>query len=190
MIKKFVSNALLSMVMDKNAREKLAARNAAPKSAPKSAPKPARAPASASRKPAADSAAKPDRPLDTAAGAVEDLAQTIEMALADARREAVDGKKTRRPAASKTSVASKPEPKREMTPERQRLIEDAISIHQQKTRMLDDLDPEMREKLTVMALMALDPDSLPDGGKTDAGSKKTGVVDDIGGARRTPKKRR
>lgn len=167
MIKKFVSNALLSMVMDKSAREKLAKR---------------REPDA----PAAPAAAKAG-PVDQASDAAEELARTIEMALADARAESgAQPRQASRPAPQ----PARAEPAKPMTPEREKLIRDAIMIHRQKTQMLDQLDPEMREKLTVMAMMALDPGSLPGGGKPGKSGAGGGPVDEIGGARKLPKKRR
>ena len=46
--------------------------------------------------------------------------------------------------------------KQPMTAGRRALIEQAIAIHQEKSHILDDLDQETREKLTFMAMKALD----------------------------------
>jgi len=171
-IKKFVSDALLSIVMDKSAREKLAKQRGQEAPATPAGPNPLE-----------------QSPLDRASDAAEDLAMTIEMALADARAESgANPKPMNRPRAKAPQPA---EPAKPMTPEREQLIRDAISIHRQKTRMLDELDPQMREKLTVMAMMALDPGSLPGGGKkTGESGAGGGPVDEIGSARKLPKKRR
>lgn len=171
MIKKFVSNALLSVVMDKSARAKLKGMHGDTPSARSPAPKTAEL-------------------GHDAAAAAEDLAQTIEMALADARVEAAGkperiaggGNAPARPAARK-------QPAKPMTPDREQLIRNAISIHREKAKILDDLEPEAREKLTVMALMALDPDSLPGGKSEKSGSSGAGPVDEISGARNRPKNR-
>jgi hypothetical protein len=59
------------------------------------------------------------------------------------------------------------ERKKNLPPERRALIEQALSIHDQKSALLDDLPKEQREKLVLMAMHAFG-DAL-DSGK----SKKT-----------------
>lgn len=44
--------------------------------------------------------------------------------------------------------------KKRLPPNRQALIEQALSIHDQQSKILDELPPEQREKLMVMALHA------------------------------------
>lgn len=180
-IKKLLSNALLFVVMDKSAREKLAKdRDGQETSSKQEHPK---------KKPKRQAAAAPT--MDAAAQA-EELARTIELALDDARREAAEPpRKKPSPAAATPTTKAKPAQKkpaaRPMTPEREKLIQDAVRIHREKVKVLDELDPEAREKLAVMAMMVLDPDSLPGSGDGKAGS---GPVDDIGSGRRPPKRRR
>ena len=60
-----------------------------------------------------------------------------------------------------------------MTEQRARLIEEALAVQRSKSHVFDNLSPEAREKLTVMALKALAPDVLermrePGGGKRQA----------------------
>ncbi|MEQ8664706.1 MAG: hypothetical protein RIC16_03195 [Rhodospirillales bacterium] len=184
MIKKFVSNALLSMVMDKSARKKLATMRGEDEPPAKTARK--------KKKPELKNPARQDsrepNPIEDAAAAAENLAQTIELALADARVEAMQPKTSNPTPKKKPSPFD--QPAKPMTPDREQLIRDAINIHQQKSKVLDNLDPAVREKLTVMAMMALDPDSLPGGGKPTGGREPGGPVDDIGGGRKKPLKRR
>lgn len=199
MLKKFVSNALLSVVMDKDARRKLKDRRGdAPagdggdKAYQQGKPK-GNVPRKAAR-------------ADTSG---EDVVDTIAEALAEARAE-VSGKKHKaeRPAAG--SLASKRAPaverpptpsapprpktapagKRETTPERERLIQEAMTIHREKSHILDDLAPETREKLMVMAMYAMDPDSLPPAARAQAkaDAEAEGLVDEIGGARQKKKR--
>lgn len=127
MIKKLVSRALLSMVIDKKARETLEKRRTA-KAGPATADADgeAKAPASATG-PAGD-------PLD-------DLPETlIRQAIDEASRE-VD----RRATAARGGPGS----------DRARLIQDAIDIQKRQSRLLDELPQAQREKLVVMAHQAL-----------------------------------
>jgi len=187
-IKKLLSNALLSVVMDKSAREKLAGRKG--DSGKEADKKPTKAPKQADTTKNQRAAPRMD-----AAAQAEELARTIELALEDARQEAANPVRRKRPA--QTDVPAQPakaapkqtaKPKaRPMTPEREKLIQDAVRIHREKVKVLDELDPEAREKLAVMAMMMLDPDSLPGAG---GGKASGGPVDDIGGARKPIKRRR
>ncbi len=52
------------------------------------------------------------------------------------------------------SASAELERKKNLPPGRQALIEQALSIHDQKTKLLDDLPEEQREKLVVMAMHA------------------------------------
>jgi len=45
------------------------------------------------------------------------------------------------------NVASKP-----VSPEREKLIENALAVHREKSKMLDSLPPSVRTKLTAMAM--------------------------------------
>lgn len=156
MIKKLVSNALLSMVMDKKAREKFNAAQEAkarakaeadPKPAPPTATKaPIPSAATEPRAKAAAPAGKAPRPSVAAArtrppaGEDEDAAELIRQALEEAELELINKRK-----------------RKAMTPQRQALIEQAMAIHRSKSHVLDELDPEQRDKLTFMAMKALDP---------------------------------
>lgn len=197
MLKKLVSNALLSVVMDKDARQKLKDRRT-DDSAPNKPSQPGKS-------------SKPSRKTPDRVTSGEDVVDTIAEALAEARAE-VSGKKkpsaerpaegslqekrSRPPAPSATtSPPRRPADKRPSTPERERLIQEAMAIHRQKSHVLDDLDPEAREKLMVMAMYAMDPDSLPPEARAQAKADAEadglvdGRVDEIGGNARTKKKR-
>jgi len=52
------------------------------------------------------------------------------------------------------SASAELERKKNLPPGRQALIEQALSIHDQKTKLLEDLPEEQREKLVVMAMHA------------------------------------
>jgi hypothetical protein len=128
MIKKLFSRALLSMVIDKKARETLEKRRSAkPGPADPDAGGKVKAPAPAAPGPTGD-------PLD-------DLPETlIRQAIDEASRE-VD----RRTTAARGGPGS----------DRARLIQDAIDIQKRQSRLLDELPREQREKLVVMAHQAL-----------------------------------
>lgn len=153
MIKKFVSNALLSMVMDKNAREKLERRRQGSAGTGKGSGK------------AAPEAEQPARQAESVAAPADDddVVETIAAALAEARSTLENG------AAASGSTGRRrtgggPLRDREGKPptsEREALIRQALEIQSSKAQMLDNLDRESREKLEFMARYALDPDSLP-----------------------------
>ena len=120
MIKKLVSKVLLSVVMDKNARDRLETRKDR---------KPARkAPPPAS--PKAPSVAPPQ------AAETEETHQLIMDVLRAAEQELTE--------------------KRDMTPDRQALIRQALDLQRSKAHVLDDLSREEREKLYVVALKSLE----------------------------------
>jgi len=50
-----------------------------------------------------------------------------------------------------------------MTKGRRALIAEAMAIHRSKSHIIDELDPEQREKLKVLAMHALDPDGKKGG---------------------------
>jgi len=150
MIKKLVSNALLSMVMDKKAREKLNAVQEQKRRQQGGAPadenaRPSRpaAKSDAAKKSARAAKAEPSapRPARSAPPLIDedDPEALIREALEEAELELIQ-KRNRKP----------------MTSERQALIDQAMAIHKSKSQMLDELDAEHREKLTFMALKALD----------------------------------
>ncbi|WNJ99048.1 hypothetical protein L2D14_14380 [Thalassospiraceae bacterium LMO-JJ14] len=113
---KFLKRALLSIFIDKNARDKLDAIEAVKRGEPAPAPKPA--------KKAVDDVDDDDILPETL------VRQAIESASAELER------------------------KKNLPPGRQALIEQALSIHDQQSKMLDDLPDEQREKMIVMAMHA------------------------------------
>lgn len=149
MIKKLVSNALLSMVMDKKAREKFTAaqdekRRARDGDAPKAPAQDDKAQPSRAPSPTMSNAAAPAKtvaPRPPSAGEEDDAEALIREALESAELELINKRK-----------------RKSMTPERQALIEQAMAIQRSKSHVLDELDPNDRDKLTFMAMKALDPD--------------------------------
>ena len=124
MIKKLVSEALLSILMDKNARKTLEARKTI-KNAVKDI----------------EAATAPADAKDDGSGLAGDSAETRKL-IADSVA-----------AAEREFVAT---PK--LTPDRQALIAQALNVQRAKAHVFDDLTPEQREKLYVVALKSLNPD--------------------------------
>lgn len=129
MIKKFVSNALLSVFMDKQARDKLQARNSA---------KPQ---LQAHQRPSSDIENLEDEmvggdPLENMSK--DDVTALIRESLDEAERE-IDNRKAKHTA----------------NPGRQALIDEAMSIQRSKRHIVEELPPEQREKLMFMALKTL-----------------------------------
>lgn len=190
MLKKFVSNALLSVVMDKSARKKLADRKAAASPASPDEPK-----KSKKTKKTKEPATPPSGESD------EQVLSTITDALAEARAEATGkapgsaGKKTEQrfePAAN-----ARTKDKGKASPEREALLKQAMSVHRQKQQVLNDLPAEARDKLMYMAMYAMDPTSLPPEGRKivaeelAAEKKAAGApVDDLGSAAKTKRRKR
>ena len=138
MIKKFVSKALLSVVMDKNARDRLETqkeRKPARKAPPPAPPK-------------APSVAPPQ------AAETEETRQLIMDSLRAAEQELTE--------------------KRDLTPDRQALIQQALDLQRTKAHVLDDLSQEDREKLYVVALKSLEaePETWPSTKKARAKKAK------------------
>ena len=133
------SRALLSIFIDKSARQKLDALNEAKAGKTKKGDKKA----ASSNKEAAELAddVLPDTLIQQAIGQAE---------------EELDRKKR-------------------LPPDRQALIEQALSIHDQQSKILDELPKEQREKLMVMALHAfgeLDDQGAPKSAKKKVKRKK------------------
>lgn len=130
MLKKFISGALLSVFMDKKARQKLnqvrsskAKRNKPKKSAAKA------------KTPPAPPQPEPD-PLEAMNS---DEINTLIRDSLDAAEQEIIGKKAKPPVA----------------PGRQALIDEALAIHRSKSHIIDELPKEQREKLVYMATQAL-----------------------------------
>jgi len=127
MIKNFLSKALLSVVMDKSARENLQTKQKFKKvykdiatGAPPRCKNPHR------------HLPLPD-PLDS-------------LSPEDTRQLVLDSLK-----AAEEDLGAKPE----LTTERQALIQQALAVHQNKVHILDDISEEQRQKLTFLALLSL-----------------------------------
>lgn len=152
MIKKILSKALLSVVMDKSAQENLE-RKKQIKQAVKALEK-NDTPRMGETDPSSDidpsELPLPD-PLDSLTA--EETRQLILDSLEAAEQE----------------LNARPED----TPERQALIQEALSMHRKKSHVLDDISEEQRQKLTFLALQSLktDPGSVVAPG---ARSKKKG----------------
>jgi len=124
MIRKLVSDALLSIVMDKNARKTLAAR----------------------------------KTIDKAVKRIEAAKAPTDAADGDGGRLAGDTAETRRLIADSIAAAEREfleKPK--LSPERQALIAQAMSVQRSKEHVLEGLTQEQREKLYVVALKSLNP---------------------------------
>ncbi|MCH7937359.1 MAG: hypothetical protein IH994_09780 [Proteobacteria bacterium] len=146
MIKKFVSKALLSLVMDKDARDRLEARK---KSNPaRKAPSPEPAPEPPRELPDPEPARPPGRTK------TEDTHELILGALKAAEQELAE--------------------KREMTPQRQALIQQALNVQRSKEHVLNSLSRKQREKLYVVALKTLQSAPEPGIGKKALKRKKRG----------------
>jgi len=147
MIKNFLSKALLSVVMDKSARDNLKTKQIIKKATRELAagtPSPLQAPVEAPSNEPAD-VDFPD-PLDSLSA--EETRQLILDSLKAAEEE----------------LGAKPE----MTNDRQTLIHQALSIHKSQSHILDDISEEQRQKLTFLALQSLKTDP---GGVVAPGTK-------------------
>ena len=122
MFKKFVSNALLSVVVDKKARDKISAAKG-----PKPTPRPN-----------GENQSIPSMTLRME----DDSKALIHEALASAKEELLHQQKP--------NYKGKP-----ITPERAALIEQAMAIRRSKLYILDELTQDQRNKLTHMAIQAL-----------------------------------
>ncbi len=130
MIKKLVSDALLSLVMDKNARETLEARKTIKKAVKQIEE------ATGGKGLAAAKMKTPDEAAQQ--GDSEETRKLILESIAAAEREFLE----------------RPKP----TTERQALIQQALNMQRSKEHLLDGLSQEQREKLYVVALKSLKPD--------------------------------
>jgi len=158
MLKKIVSNALLSMVMDKKARDKLGAIRDAKKQRGQGAGTDGRQaettpevgkPTSPENELASEFArTPPPRPrAPDGPDVVDDPAELIRQSLDAAEKELLDRQARMG----------------RMTKGRRALIAEAMAIHRSKSHIIDELDPEQREKLKVLAMHALDPDGTKGG---------------------------
>ncbi len=143
MFKKFVSNTLLSVVVDKKARDKMSTANER-----KSVPTPSKDELNIPRmsleenvapKRTAKRSATPYQPAD---GQEDDREVLIYEALASAEEQLLRNKNR--------THTGKP-----ITPEREALIENAIAIRRSKLYILDNLTQDQRNKLSYMAMQAL-----------------------------------
>jgi parvulin-like peptidyl-prolyl isomerase len=133
MIKKFVSNALLSVFMDKKAREVLKASRAQRQEPNTKPPDPKTV---EELENAVVQRAPQNDPMDNMDQ--DEVAALIRDSLDEAEREIIN-RKTKKAA----------------NPERQALIDQAMAIHRAKRHIVDDLPPEQKEKLMFMALKTL-----------------------------------
>lgn len=132
MIKKFVSDALLSVFMDKQARQNLkAVRDAKAGRAPKKEKI-----ASAGNTSGEIAAATDTDPIGSMGQ--DEVTALIRESLSAAEQEISDKKV-----------------KRAANPGRQALIDEALAIHSSKKHIVDDLPEEQRQKLIFMAQQAL-----------------------------------
>lgn len=152
MIKNFLSKALLSVVMDKSARENLETRQKIKK-------------ATKDLSTGGNSGMQDPAPGEGDEASNFPLPDPLDSLSPEETRQLIlDSLK-----AAEEELGAKPE----LTIERQALIQQALSVHQSKVHILDDISEEQRQKLTFLALQSLktDPGSVVTPG---ANSKKKG----------------
>jgi len=130
----FISRAVLSLFMDKSAREKYTAIQEAKRDA--RAGKKSKATPEPVIEPAVEPAAAPN---DDDISDLDVLPETLVKQAIDAAAEELERKKN-------------------MPPGRQALIEQALTIQDRQRKLLDDLPKEQREKLQLMAMHAFGAD--------------------------------
>jgi len=143
MIKKFVTNALLSIVMDKKARAHLN-KGKALKTSENTQVKSLLA-NDVETGPVTPPVDTPKTRPATPPMSHDETEALIRQSLDEAEREMTTRKN--------------------MPPERRALIENALSVRKSKEHILDDLTDEQREKLFVIAMKTMDPDFDPSGKK-------------------------
>ena len=155
MIKKFLSNVLLSVVMDKKARRKLEmSRGGKPDNK-----KGKQSQKSEAANPDIDHPLKvdPEKHIASLSNALLDAPPPLppagEKAPTDMSHDEIEDLIKQSLQSAENELKSKPK----MNPDRQALIQQALSIRNQQAKILDDLDPVQREKLTALALHTLDP---------------------------------
>jgi len=141
MIKKFVTNALLSILMDKKARAHL---NKTPTEGKNTHAKSLLAD-DVDTGPATPHVDTPKTRPASLPMSHDETEALIRQSLDEAEREMTTRKN--------------------MPPERRALIENALSVRKSKEHILDDLTDEQREKLFVIAMKTMDPDFDPSGKK-------------------------
>ena len=126
---KFLSKALSSLGIGKKAAKKRKPRRPA--------------------KPA--SAAEPVAPAETDS----EIADTIESLEEELVQSLGSNAEDDTPADEETAVTAKATDGRAMTPERRKLIREALAVHRSQAKLLDELSPQDRERLRAMARKAL-----------------------------------
>ena len=164
---KFVSKALMSVVLDKNARKKLEGRSASKKK--KVVKKRTRV-----EKTIVHSSSAADPIAEDAQAIMEVLAEARQMIAPGDNLEPSEPNKLRRQLKQRRTgthqaldqaLDSLSERKKNMTPERQALINGAVALTKMKANVLDDLAPEQREKLQAMAVAAFAGQMAPPKGR-------------------------
>lgn len=145
-IKKFLSKTLLSLVLDKDARDRLEARKKSQPARKAPPPEPAQEPP---REPPDPEPVQPPRRMET-----EDTHELILDALRAAEQELSE--------------------KQEMTPERQALIQQTMNVYRSKEHVLASLSQEQRDKLYAVATKTLRAAPGPGAGKKARKRKKGG----------------
>jgi len=172
---KFVSKVLMSVVLDKNARKKLEGRSATKKKkvVKKSAQIEKRVETQV-KKTVIHSASLADPLADDAQAIMEVLAEARQMLAPGNNLEPSEPVKMRHQLAQRRqsthqtldqALDSLSERKRNMTPQRQALINGAVAMTKMKANVLDDLDPDQREKLQAMAVAAFSGEMAPSKGR-------------------------
>ena len=164
---KFVSKALMSVVLDKGARKKLEGRSASKKK--KVIKKRARV-----EETIVHSSSAADPIAEDAQAIMEVLAEArqmiapgdnLEPSEPDKLRHQLQQRRTGTHQALDQALDSLSTRKKSMTPERQALINGAVALTKMKANVLDDLAPEQREKLQAMAVATFAGQMAPPKGR-------------------------
>jgi hypothetical protein len=160
---KFVLKALMSVVLDKNARKKLEYRSASEKK--KIVKKCVRV-----EKTIVHASSTGDPLADEAQAIMEALAEArqmiapgdnLEPSEPDKLRRQLQKRRTGTHHALDQALDSLAEQKKSMTPERKALINGAVALTKMKANVLDNLAPEQHEKLQAMAVASFTGQMAP-----------------------------
>jgi hypothetical protein len=166
MFKKMISNALLSVVMDKSARDTLEFKKKIHQVGQTLAAEQAASvqPAAPASRPEEDGI--PDTPLPQTPDPGSSLPDPMSsLTHEETRQLIVDSLK-----AAEEELGAQPQ----MSTERQALIGQALEIHKSKEHILDALSEEQRQKLQVLALHALKGDPASIVAPKESAKKKLG----------------
>ncbi len=139
---KFLSKALSTLTPPRKRRTKK------PKRRRPAKPKSAKPPTDA-----VPAAVEPDAEIETIESLEDELVESP-VSAAKERAEPVAAP-VKKAASEKTIKSPAPDGAHPMTAERQALIQEAMAVHKSKSKLLDELSPEQRKKLRILAGKAL-----------------------------------